>query len=196
MLLWIPLSLPSGMGISQQFIYIYIYYILKNATKIENNLFKIRNIPPLLEAIYIYIYKHQHTFYRECLLKNVIILQKFSEKRTQLIWNFKVPCWQCSNLQPNEKNFTILNHGIFYIIWCHIKIFLKFPLEIHVSSKLAGFQKGEASLISGDNDFVWSFSYKRKFCSSLWYLIYHLFVYNAIFIYSYRHTEDLLLPVL
>ena len=37
------------------YIYIYIYYILKNATKIENNLFKIRNIPPLLEAIYIYI---------------------------------------------------------------------------------------------------------------------------------------------
>ena len=77
------------MGISQQFIYIYIYiYILKNATKIENNLFKIRNIPPLLEAFPIWkVYKHQHTFYRECLLKNVIILQKFSEKRTQLICN-------------------------------------------------------------------------------------------------------------
>ena len=50
-----PLTTLRDGNLSAVYIYIYIYYILKNATKIENNLFKIRNIPPLLEAIYIYI---------------------------------------------------------------------------------------------------------------------------------------------
>ena len=91
------------------YIYIYIFYIY----------------------IYIYIYvvvlvsKSVKPLHKECSMKECYNTSKVFKKRKQLIWNLKFHADTSAIFSQMNQTLNLQYHGIFCIIWCRIKVFVK-----------------------------------------------------------------------